>query len=82
MTPKDEKPRPEGFDYNKPDAEEVRCKTCNPYGMNRTGWKPYGLVGASTTCGYAIDCPSRCENGLDRRRLIGHAEYASWSAQP
>lgn len=58
-------PRPEGFDYKQPDPVETRCPICNPNGMNRTGLKSVGYMGASTTCGYGISCPNQCKNGLN-----------------
>ncbi len=58
--------RPEGFDYGKPDPPEIRCRACNPDGMNRTGWKPLGYIGASTTGMFAVPCPAACRDGLVR----------------
>ena len=61
------RPRPEGFDYSKPDPEGSRCLMCNPDGMNRTGLKPVAYIGASVTSAYAIRCPIiNCDKGLVR----------------
>ncbi len=62
----DQQPRPDGFDYSKPDPETTRCWECNQDGMNRTGFTPipYAYVGASTTIMYARRCPSQCAFGL------------------
>jgi hypothetical protein len=58
------KPRPEGFDYTKPDLENERCSMCNPDGFNRTGLKPIKFIGATTTGAYAVRCPNGCKDGL------------------
>ena len=55
-------PRPEGFDYNKPDELKDRCMKCNPDGFNRTGLKPICLYGTSTTVALGVKC--ECDNGL------------------
>jgi hypothetical protein len=56
--------RPDGFDYSTPDPEEVRCMTCNPEGMNRTGLIIEASAGTSTTLWYGMPCPKHCEHGL------------------
>jgi hypothetical protein len=61
-----DRPRPEGFDYNTPDDESLRCTSCNPDGMNRTGLKEHGYVGALSTYMYADYCPARCSYGLKK----------------
>ena len=59
------KPRPEGFNYSNPDPENTRCRTCNSDGMNRTGLKVNGYVGATVTSMYGIRCPIiNCDKGL------------------
>ena len=58
------RPRPEGWDYEKPDRDSVRCRTCNHDGLNRTGREFAGWVGASTTTYYARPCPDGCAKGL------------------
>lgn len=58
------KPRPEGFDYSRPDAKRHRCVVCNEDGMNRTGLKPIRFWGACSTVAWAIRCPNKCCNGL------------------
>ena len=57
-----ERPRPEGFDYTKPDPVDVRCPICNQDGMNRTGLRPVCYWGASSTCICGVRC--NCNNGL------------------
>ncbi len=57
--------RPDGFDFNTPDPEEWRCPSCNHDGMNRTGWRPLGYIGSSTTTVYAVTC-GHCVNGIRR----------------
>lgn len=57
-------PRPEGFDYSKPDPEEIRCKWCNPNGMNRTGLMPIRYYGNTSSIVESVVCPNRCKNGL------------------
>lgn len=58
------RPRPDGWDYDIPDPEEIRCPECNPDGMNRTGLKPWGYIGTSTTSFYANRCKNNCNNGI------------------
>lgn len=58
-------PRPDGFDYSKPDSIEIRCPKCNRDGMNRTGLRPVGYIRTTTTGAYAIKC--ECNNGLIRK---------------
>lgn len=63
--------RPEGFDYTKPDPECIRCRQCNPLGMNRTGLIPVGHVGASTEVLWAQPCPAGCHKGLIHTFVMG-----------
>ncbi len=59
------RPRPEGFNYSIPDPVAARCKTCNTDGMNRTGLRIVGYVGASVTSMYGVPCPTvNCDKGL------------------
>jgi len=55
-------PRPEGFDYTKPDPIDVRCPICNADGLNRTGLRPVRPYGTSTTCFIGVECI--CDNGI------------------
>ena len=57
-------PRPEGFDYEKPDPAPNRCTLCNRDGMNRTGLQAIGLVGVGTMTHHARPCPEGCDKGL------------------
>lgn len=58
-------PRPEiGTDYGVPDPGPLRCPTCNPDGMNRTGLMPTGPVGAPFTVDFGAPCPAGCRYGL------------------
>ena len=59
-----------GFNFNIPDDEMIRCRVCNPDGMNRTGWKEIGFVGSMTSFSYAIDCPQKCRYGLLVKKSI------------
>ena len=57
-------PRPEGYNYKKPDLETLRCQGCNADGMNRTGLIPIRYIGATTTGMWAVKCPQACQDGL------------------
>ncbi len=59
------RPRPKGFNYSIPDPIAIRCRTCNADGMNRTGLKIIGYVGATVTSVRGILCPIvNCDKGL------------------
>ena len=58
----EERPRPKGYNYKKPDPCYLRCIKCNSDGMNRTGLVPVAYIGASTTSVIGIQCV--CDNGL------------------
>ena len=57
-------PRPDGWNYGKPDAEWIRCAVCNADGMNRTGLRVVRLIGAITTRVHGVRCPEDCHKGL------------------
>ena len=57
-------PRPDGFDYSKPDPAPNRCTHCNGDGINRTGLQPIAYVGTGTMIAWARPCPGGCVKGL------------------
>ncbi len=59
-----ERPRPDGFDYSKPDPIEDRCRNCNSDGLCRTGSRSLYPVGTCTTVWRAIKCEKNCNHGL------------------